>query len=154
MKSWEAAKKKLEAWGVFCHVFLGDTALQPATYEICRLMYETAYVRAILRAQMQRQPTLTLALLHLLQTQFIESFCQALEWRQRVRWSDFKQLRQDLATGNFWPESIVLPGAFTPQESITRFTQAEDHTTTPSPAPAVSPTQGDRQKNHNGPHNP
>ena len=32
--SWEAALKKLEAWGVFCLIFLGDAAVHPTTYEV------------------------------------------------------------------------------------------------------------------------
>ena len=48
--SWEAAEKQLEAWGVFCHVFLGDTAFHPATYKVCTLVEETAYAGVRLRA--------------------------------------------------------------------------------------------------------
>ena len=70
---------------------------------------------ARLRAQTQRYPALPVALLRLLQTEFSEIFRQALERRQRVRWPDFERLRRDLATGNFRPDSIDLPGAFTPQ---------------------------------------
>ena len=36
--SWEASEKQLEAWGVFCHVFMGDAAVHPAKYEICTLV--------------------------------------------------------------------------------------------------------------------
>ena len=31
---WEAAENQVEAWGVFCHSFLGDAAVHPATYEV------------------------------------------------------------------------------------------------------------------------
>ena len=58
--------KQLEAWGVFCHVFLGDTAVHLATYEVRVLVEETAYVGARLQAQTQRQPALPVALLRLL----------------------------------------------------------------------------------------
>ena len=34
VKSWEAAEKQLEPWGVFYHVFLGYAAVHPATYEV------------------------------------------------------------------------------------------------------------------------
>ena len=36
--SWEAAEKQLDVWGVFCHVFLGDTSAHPATYEVYTLV--------------------------------------------------------------------------------------------------------------------
>ena len=112
--SWEATEKKFEAWGVFYHVFLGDAAVHPATYEVCRLIEETAYIRARLQSQTQRQPTFSVALLRLLQTEFNESFHQALERRQRVRWPDFERLRRDFITGNFRPESINLQGLSNP----------------------------------------
>ena len=44
--SWEAAEKQIEAWGVFCHVFLGDTVVHPATYEVYTLVEETTHVGA------------------------------------------------------------------------------------------------------------
>ena len=69
---------------MFCHVFLGDAAVHPATYEIFTLMEETAHVGARLRAQTQRQPDSLVALLCLLQMEFNEIFRQALERRQRV----------------------------------------------------------------------
>ena len=34
----ETAEKQLEAWGVFCHVFLGDAAVHPTTYKVCNLV--------------------------------------------------------------------------------------------------------------------
>ena len=43
---WEAAENQLEAWGVFCHVFLGDTVVHPATYEVYTLVEETTHVGA------------------------------------------------------------------------------------------------------------
>ena len=68
--TWEVAEKNLEAWGVLCHVFLGDTAMHPATYEVCSLLEETAYVGTRLQPETQRPPTLTVSLLRLLQTDF------------------------------------------------------------------------------------
>ena len=121
--SWEAMEKKLEAWGVFCCDFLGDTSVHPATYEVCSLLKETAYVKAQLRDQIHRQPTLTIALLLLLQSEFNESFLQALERRQRVHWPTFERLGQDLAMGNFCLDNVALPGAFTPQIQALRSPQ-------------------------------
>ena len=118
MTSWEVAEKQLEACGVFCHVFLGNVSVHPATYEVCILVEETAYAIAIPQAQTQWQPALTVALLCLLQTDLNESFRQALERHQQVRWTDFERLRQNLATGKFRSHSIALPGAFTPQAPV------------------------------------
>ena len=100
---------------VLYHVFLGDAAVKPATYEVYTLVNETAHIGARLRAQTQRQPTLPVALLHLLQTDFNEIFCQALERWQRVRWTYFERLRRDLVNGNFRPDITIFPGASTPQ---------------------------------------
>ena len=63
---WEAAEKHLEAWGFFFRVFLGNAAVHPATYKVCTLVKETAYVGVRFRTQNQIQPALPVALLHLL----------------------------------------------------------------------------------------
>ena len=42
--SWESASKKIEDWGMFCHVFLGDTTIYPVTYEVYSLPKDTNYV--------------------------------------------------------------------------------------------------------------
>ena len=55
---------------MLCRVFLGDTAMHPATYEVCSLLEETAYVGTRLQPETQRPPTLTVSLLRLLQTDF------------------------------------------------------------------------------------
>ena len=36
--NWEAVDKQLEAWGLFCHILLGDAAVHLATYEVCSLV--------------------------------------------------------------------------------------------------------------------
>ena len=35
---WEAAEKQLEAWGVFCHTFLGDGAVHPTKYKVYSIL--------------------------------------------------------------------------------------------------------------------
>ena len=115
MTSSEATENQLESWGVFCHVFLSNASVHPATYEVCTLIKETAYIGARLQDHTQSQPSLPVALLRLLQTEFNKSFRQALERRYRVCWTDFERLRRELVTGNFHPENITLPGAFTTQ---------------------------------------
>ena len=74
VRIWEDADKKLEVWGVFCHIFLGDVAVHPATYKVCTLVKDTAHVSARLRAQTQSQPASPVALLCLLHTKFNERF--------------------------------------------------------------------------------
>ena len=115
---WEAAEKQLEALGVLCHVFLEDAAVHPVTYEVCNLIEETTYIGAILREQTQRHPAIPITVLCLLQMDFNKIFCQGFERHQRVRWPDFERLKLYLDTGNFRPESIALPGAFTPQAPV------------------------------------
>ena len=76
---------QLEAWGVFCTLFLGDDMVHPTTYEIFLLLEETSVVSLRLRAQARQQPTFPAALLCLIRQESNEIFCQALERRQRVR---------------------------------------------------------------------
>ena len=42
--SWEAVEKQLKAWWVFCHIFLGDTAMHPAIYKVGSIIEDTSYV--------------------------------------------------------------------------------------------------------------
>ena len=44
VKSWESESKNIEDWGMFCHVFLGDTTIHPVTYEVYSLPKDTNYV--------------------------------------------------------------------------------------------------------------
>ena len=69
-----------------------------------------------------------------------ESLCKELEWRQRVRCPDFDKLSQDLATGNFRPYSIAIPGAFTPQSQVLQEPPVRMGTLE-IPSPALSPYQ-------------
>ena len=77
--------------------------MHPGTYKVPGILGETTWVGARLRAQSHRQPTFPTALLRMIQTEFNESFCQALEHHQRVRWLEFDQLRSSLDTVNFRP---------------------------------------------------
>ena len=47
---WGKASSQLEAWAIFCTLFLGDDDAHPATYEIFLLMEETSGVSLRLRA--------------------------------------------------------------------------------------------------------
>ena len=46
----------------------------------------------MLRAQAHQHPTFPATLLHLIQKEFNERFCQALERWQRVRWPNIESL--------------------------------------------------------------
>ena len=97
-------------------MFLGDDGAHPATYEIFLLLEETSGVSPRIRAQARHQPTFPAALLRLIHRVFNESFRQALERRYRVRRPNFESLIRALATGNFRPELVNLPGGMAPPE--------------------------------------
>ena len=63
-----------------------------------------------------------------------------------VHWTDFERLRRELATGNFRPEHIALPGAFTPQAPAAQAPSVVTHASTPPTAPAKSPPRGGGRK--------
>ena len=119
------------------------------------LLGGTAGVSPRLREQAGHQPTFPAALLRLTQKEFNESFRQALERRQRVRWLNFESLRRAIATGIFWPELLTLPGELAPPErplpptSATRrlaaTTQAEGNT----PTPQAQVRRGNQVQEHN-----
>ena len=95
---WDKVASQIEAWVVFCMVFLGDYGVHPATYEMFLLLEETSGVSLRLRTQARQQPPLPAAILRLIQQKFNKIFHQALERRQRVRWPNFESLQRDLAT--------------------------------------------------------
>ena len=107
---WDKAVSQLEDWDFFCTVFLRDDGVHPDTYKMLLLLEETSGIRPTLRAQACQQPTFPAALLRLIQHEFNEIFRQALERRQRVRWPNFESLRSALATINFRPKLVALPG--------------------------------------------
>ena len=122
--SWEEATSQLEAWAVFCMVFLGDKSKHPATYEMLFLIEEISVVSLRMQVQVHQQTTFPASLLCLIHQEFNKSFQQAFERRQRVWWTDFESLRRALAMGNFWPKLVALPGGVAPSER-------------PSPPPAA-----------------
>ena len=83
--SWEEVESQLEAWAMFCTLFLGDNGVHPATYKMFLLLEETSGVSPRLQEQYRQEPTFPAALLCLVQQEFNESFCQVLERQQRVR---------------------------------------------------------------------
>ena len=82
------AASQLETLDVFCTVFLGDDNVHPATYKMFLLLEDTSGIIRRLMEQARYQPTFPAALLCLIHQDFNEIFCQALERRQRVRWTN------------------------------------------------------------------
>ena len=97
---------QLESWSDF----LKNNAKHPATFDMFRLIEETDGVSLRLRSKAQHQPTFPSSILCLIHTNSNESFCQALERRKRVWWTDFEGLRRALAIGKFQPELVALSG--------------------------------------------
>ena len=113
---WEKAASQLEAWAVFCTVFMGDYWVHPSTYKLFLLLKDISRVSPSLRPQALQKPTFPAILLSLIQQEFNESFGQALERRQRVQCPNFERLHRALATGNFRPDIVALPGRLAPTE--------------------------------------
>ena len=47
---WDGAAYKLDAWAVYCTVFLGDDGVHPTTYDMFLLLKETSGVILRLKA--------------------------------------------------------------------------------------------------------
>ena len=60
---WDEAASQLEAWSIFCTVFLGDDGIHPNLYKILLLLEETPRVIPRLKAQARQQPTFPATLL-------------------------------------------------------------------------------------------
>ena len=143
---------------MFCTLFLGDDGVQPATYDIFLLLEETSGVSPRLQAQARQQPTFPVALLHLLQEDFNESFCQALERQQQVRWKNSRVCRGLLRRGIFvlnWSPSQggsyrQIISSLRPQRPAARYWQHPRQKQAPPPPPQ---TQG-RRRNQEAEKNP
>ena len=97
----EKAALQLDIWSMFSTVFLGDVRVHPTAFEMVTLVKDTASVIAQIRSQGRCQASFPDALLHLIQTEFKESFHQALEHHQPVQYTNFEGLHISLTTGNF-----------------------------------------------------
>ena len=113
---WGEAASQIEAWAVFCTVFLGDNSGHPATYEMFCLIEETFSVSPWLWVQAHQQLAFPVVLFCLVQQEFDEIFRQALERKQQVQWPNFDSLWRALATGNLRPDLVSLPGGIAPSE--------------------------------------
>ena len=67
---WDEVVSHLEAWAMFCTLFLGDDGVHPTTYKMFLLLEETYWVSQSLREQARKQPTFPTALLRLIQQDF------------------------------------------------------------------------------------
>ena len=114
MTGWYEAASQLEAWAVICTMLLREVKSHPASFKMVTLIEDKASVGPCLWSQDCHNPAFPATILRLLQMEFNNSFCQALERRQRVRWPNFQQLRRSLTTGNFRPEIVAIMGALTP----------------------------------------
>ena len=125
--------------GIFLSHFPGRQTVHPGTYEVLGLLEEATRFGTRLREQAHRNPTLPTSLLRLIQTDFNKSSRQALERQRRVRWMDYNQLRQALATDNFRSENVALPGSFAPTPPpANQHAEATPDTTPPVPGPAAT----------------
>ena len=119
------------------------------------LLVGIAGVSPRLRAQALHQPTFPAALIRLIQQDFNERFRQALDRRHKVRWSNFDSLQRAIATGNFRPELITLPGRLAPPEiplpppSETRRLAARPQAEGNTPTPQVQGRRGNHVQENN-----
>ena len=75
---WGKASSHIEAWVMFCTVFLGEEGVHSATYEMFLLLEETSGVSPRLQVQACQQPTFLDAVICLIQKYFNERFQQVL----------------------------------------------------------------------------
>ena len=115
VESWDKSASQIKAWEVFYAVFLVMADTHPYNAKMIALVKETTCVCLCLCAECHLQPILFVNLLCLIHTEYNESFHQALEQRLRVAWTDFDGLERELATGNFSPEMVIMPGFLLPE---------------------------------------
>ena len=83
-----------------------------AVHEILMIIEATSEVIACLRAQACHQPSMSVALIRPIQTEFNESLGKVFISTIPVRWPQLTMLMRTLATGNFRPESVVMTREF------------------------------------------
>ena len=54
---WNEVDSQLEAWAMFCTLFLGSKGVHPATYKMFLLLEETSRISLSLQSQALQQPT-------------------------------------------------------------------------------------------------
>ena len=73
---WEGAANMLEQWLVLLHIILGLPELHPSVHKLSVLVNTAGEVSACLRTQAHQKPDMPAALIHIVQTEFNESFRQ------------------------------------------------------------------------------
>ena len=63
---WDEAESQIEAWAVFCTLFLGDNKVNPAAYKMLILLEDTYGVIPRMRAQAHQKTTIPTALFRLI----------------------------------------------------------------------------------------
>ena len=137
---WEGASKILNQWIVLLDLILGPPDLHPEVHDLSVLVDTAKEVSARLRAQSHQQPDTLSALIHLIQTEFNESFRQVFVIPLPVRWSHFAPLVRNLTTGHFRASSVSIPGGFKDLKSPPQKTR---HQQQGNPAPPAAPRTGD-----------
>ena len=64
---------------MFCTLFMGDDGVHPATYDMFLLLEETSGVIPRLQEKSRQRPAFPVALLRLIQQEFIDIFRQVME---------------------------------------------------------------------------
>ena len=59
---WDEAESQIEAWAVFCTLFLEDNKVNPAAYKMLILLEDTSGIRPRMRAQARQKTTIPTAL--------------------------------------------------------------------------------------------
>ena len=102
----------LEQWLVVVTVLLGLQERHPAVFELATLLAVVEEVKSRLRAQAAVQKDIPTALVLLIQSEFNWSFHQVFTRHLPVRWPHFTPLIHTLATGQFQPGTVTMPGGF------------------------------------------
>ena len=107
-KMWMAAMLVLEHWLVFLSILFGDASRHPGVQAMQDLIQQCATLCTTMDEECQVDPHILAALVHLVQVEFNESFCQAEAGMGQVIWSIFVCTICHLATGCFLPDLVGL----------------------------------------------
>ena len=88
---WNANLNQMKHWTILCAFFLGGISIHPDTYDMEVMIDEAYSVGPRIHTQSQRYPYFPASPLHLICMEYNESFCQGLERRWRVWWTNFER---------------------------------------------------------------
>ena len=106
---WVGATKIPKQWLPLINISLGPLERHPAVHELVVFVDAAEEVSARLRAQSHHQPDMLAALIHLVQTEFNESFRKVFFSPLPVHWPHFSPLIRTLTTGHFWAIYVSMP---------------------------------------------